>query len=425
MTLVLLKPQVPWDLPPVLSLLKITSTCLYHQLIPNLLQSSMSSSPMSLISHLSLRKDEDFPAIKKKKSRNPKPRDKWSLLWFIPSNVLNLREEVSDGKGQTVKKGKRFGFDTYNQLSCKVCRKAFHKYQSLAFHSLDKDHGRLNLSNSRSSPHSWNSVVNSRTVHTFSTKKNSVEAQRTNLVEPVRKSSRLSIKPVSYDDEIEVLEVAETSFKLNRSQKSNPVKEIDQTKFGKLTLSAKRKIVEEYNNRDENSSSPNKTNSVSKKSKKVQETKTVKPKSKISKLQELDEIEIIDVDLEEPKAKIVLKAPRTVKITKMQDEELLLAEDDVITNEDKNKKRKSENNLSTLNHKKVKSDEMVEVKSASGKSMFVNKATLEKIMASKALQKSAAAKTTNDEKILAENDQFVEKTKSRHERKSLGRSRGG
>lgn len=384
----------------------------------------MSSSTMSLISHLSLRKDEDFPAIKKKKSRNPKPRDKWSLLWFIPSNVLNLREEVSDGKGQTVKKGKRFGFDTYNQLSCKVCRKAFHKYQSLAFHSLDKDHGRLNLSNSRSGPHSWNSVVNSRTVHTFSTKKNSVEAQRTHLVEPVRKSSRLSIKPVSYDDEIEVLEVEETSFKLNRSQKSNPVKEIDQTKFGKLTLSAKRKIVEEYNNRDENISS--------KKSKKIQETKTVKPKSKISKLQEPNEIEIIDVDLEEPKAKIVLKAPRTVKITKMQDEELLLAEDDVITNEDKNKKRKSENNLSMLNHKKVKSvsgkaksDEMVEVKSASGKSMFVNKATLEKIMASKALQKSAAAKTTNDEKILAENDQFVEKTKSRHERKSLGRSRGG
>ena len=385
----------------------------------------MSSSTMSLISHLSLRKDEDFPAIKKKKSRNPKPRDKWSLLWFIPSNVLNLREEVSDGKGQTVKKGKRFGFDTYNQLSCKVCRKAFHKYQSLAFHSLDKDHGRLNLSNSRSGPHSWNSVVNSRTVQTFSTKKNIVEAQRTNLVEPVRKSSRLSIKPVSYDDEIEVLEVEDTSFKLNRSQKSNPVKEIDETKFGKLTLSAKRKIVEEYNNRDENIS-------LSKKSKKIQETKTVKPKSKISKLQEPDEIEIIDVDLEEPKAKIVLKAPRTVKITKMQDEELLLAEDDVITNEDKNKKRKSESNLSMLNHKKfksvsdkAKSDEMVEVKSASGKSMFVNKATLEKIMASKALQKSAAAKTTNDEKILAENDQFVEKTKSRHERKSLGRSRGG
>ena len=43
--------------------------------------------------------DEDFPAIKKKKSRNPKPRDKWSLLWQIPSKVLNLREEVSDNKG--------------------------------------------------------------------------------------------------------------------------------------------------------------------------------------------------------------------------------------------------------------------------------------------------------------------------------------
>merc|ERR1712129_228380 len=108
---------------------------------------------MSLISNTPLRKDEDFPAMKKKKSRNPKPRDKWSLLWFIPSNVLNLREEGCNEKGQIVKKGKRHGFDRFNELSCKVCRKAFHKYQSLAFHIIDEGHGCLNQSSLTRSVH--------------------------------------------------------------------------------------------------------------------------------------------------------------------------------------------------------------------------------------------------------------------------------
>ena len=102
----------------------------------------------------------------------------------------------------------------------------------------------------------------------------------------------------------------------------------------------------------------------------------------------------------------------------MQDEELLLAEDDVITKEDENKKRKSLSSLQSPNLKKQKtvtekskSDEMVEVKSASGKSMFVNKATLEKIMASRALQKPAAAKNINDdEKLLEENGKNKENT---------------
>ena len=99
---------------------------------------------MSQLIPLKIVKDEDLPAIKKKKSRNPKPRDKWSLLWQIPSKVLNLREEVSDNKGQIVKKGNRFGFDTYKRLSCKVCRKTFHKYQSLSFHSVDAHKGSIN-----------------------------------------------------------------------------------------------------------------------------------------------------------------------------------------------------------------------------------------------------------------------------------------
>merc|ERR1719318_2539514 len=82
------------------------------------------------------------------------------------------------------------------------------------------------------------------------------------------------------------------------------------------------------------------------------------------------------------------------------------------------KKRKPVCKLQTPNLKKVKvqnnkekSDDMVEVKSSSGKSMFVNKATLEKIMASKALKKVTAA--SEKSKLLAEkSDLDVTKNKS-------------
>ena len=71
--------------------------------------------------------DEDFPAIKKKKSRNPKPRDKWSLLWFIPSQTLNKREDITDSRGAVARRGKRIDFDSFNSRSCKLCHISFHK----------------------------------------------------------------------------------------------------------------------------------------------------------------------------------------------------------------------------------------------------------------------------------------------------------
>ena len=79
--------------------------------------------------------DEDFPAIKKKKSRNPKPRDKWSLLWVIPSQTLNKREDITDSRGAVVRRGKRNGFDSFNSLSCKLCHITFHKKLTLSYHN--------------------------------------------------------------------------------------------------------------------------------------------------------------------------------------------------------------------------------------------------------------------------------------------------
>merc|ERR1712179_395070 len=173
---------------------------------------------MCYIKNIGLRQDEDHLAIKKKKARIPKPRDKWSLLWFIPSQVLNSREEGSTG----VKKGKRLGFDRFNQLSCKVCRKVFHKFQSLAFHNSDEHDSRINLASPR-------------------VQYQPAAVQRT-YSEPARKSSRVSSKPVTYDDDVEILEI---------DVSPNKSKDMDARKFGKLTLSAKRKIVEENNKEDE------------------------------------------------------------------------------------------------------------------------------------------------------------------------------
>ena len=55
--------------------------------------------------------------------------------------------------------------------------------------------------------------------------------------------------------------------------------------------------------------------------------------------------------------------------------------------------------------------DMIVVKSASGKSMLVSKAVLEKVLSSKGIQskvqKAIASKRSNDEKLLAEENDFA------------------
>ena len=66
-----------------------------RKVLKHILKDSATSTPSNW-------QDEDHLAIKKKKATTLKPRDKWSLLWFIPSQALNSREEGSTG----VRKGK-------------------------------------------------------------------------------------------------------------------------------------------------------------------------------------------------------------------------------------------------------------------------------------------------------------------------------
>ena len=70
------------------------------------------------------------------KSRNRKPRDKFSCLWFMPSKVLNMREEMLSERSKIVK-GKRMGSEIFRQLSCKVCRRTFYKLLNWSNSELD------------------------------------------------------------------------------------------------------------------------------------------------------------------------------------------------------------------------------------------------------------------------------------------------
>ena len=103
-------------------------------------------------------------------------------------------------------------------------------------------------------------------------------------------------------------------------------------------MSAKRKIVEEHNLESEKSAP------VINKAIMISKNKNVKPRPK-----KPEEIEIIDLDEDEEPI-----VNSKVKTTSKQDEEMLLAEDDIITKEDKTKKRKSPSNLPVPSQKKLK-----------------------------------------------------------------------
>jgi hypothetical protein len=60
------------------------------------------------------------------KQQRVTPEKKWNALWFIPMEALNLQDDD---------KPKREGFHTYNRLTCKTCRRTFHKATGLELHT--------------------------------------------------------------------------------------------------------------------------------------------------------------------------------------------------------------------------------------------------------------------------------------------------
>jgi len=176
-----------------------------------------SSTTASLVPLAPLTEDSDHPMIRKKKPRQRKPREKWNCLWFLPTPVLNRREDYGGGRS-----GKREGFTAYNRLSCKGCKKTFHK-------TIGRDTQICSTTTtSRQSSYSYRAPSKAR------------QPARSSSVRMVRKSSRVSSRPNKYfDDEIQIIGDTEMERKRN--------KKIDQN-FAKMNLKAQRAVVESYNN---------------------------------------------------------------------------------------------------------------------------------------------------------------------------------
>ena len=71
--------------------------------------------------------DDNFSNINRR-TRRKKPTNKFNRrLWFIPTHVLNNREDQG--------KGKRQGLTTYTRLSCRDCNTTFHTNVGFRLHS--------------------------------------------------------------------------------------------------------------------------------------------------------------------------------------------------------------------------------------------------------------------------------------------------
>ena len=260
-------------------------------------------------------RDEDVVGEKKSRQRQPKSREKWSLLWFIPPSVLNDREISYDGK-----KGKRHGFDRFNSLSCKVCHASFHNSEVLSMHKAEAHQASDVPSRYLPSP----SIRSRSSLSSFSG--------------PVRRSSRRSYNnSINYcdDDDIEILDGASHSYSTPTRASRNKTSEIEEVC-----------------------------------------------------IDDDDSIEEVAV---EPDIPIFgSSSVQITHVTNKEDEEVLLMDDTPEDDDDievleSNKRKHSprvlqENKKSkTSDPLEVDADDVIEIQSSSGKSMFVKKSLLNRV----------------------------------------------
>lgn len=265
--------------------------------------------------------DEDSMAEKRPKPRQPKSREKWSQLWFIPPSVLNDREVSFEGK-----KGKRHGFDRYNHLSCKDCRKTFHSSEALSIHRADSHHG----SSSATPRYTPSPSFSSR----FS---------RVSLSGSLRRSSRRRSHNNYCDDDIEILDGPSDSHSTHpRSAKK------------------KTSIIEEVCIDDDEEVS---IEEVCANDDSIQEVT-------IEEVSANDDSSIEELSIEPDITPILDTSSVQITPLRNQEDEVLLMDDtpeeeDVIEVLESHKRK----------HEEME-DDMVEIQSSSGKRMFVNKSRL-------------------------------------------------
>ena len=319
-------------------------------------------------------RDEDVSGVKRAKVRNPKSRDKWSLLWFIPPSVLNDREVSFDGR-----KGKRHGFDRFNDLCCKTCHRSFHNSEVLSIHRSETHKNTHNAPSYTPNPSSRSRLSSGYSPST-----------RSSLISgPVRRSSRRSNTKINYcdDGEIEILDGPSNTLYTQTQARRNESGDIEEV------------FIDE----DDEDSIEELEHDTS-----VLFTRVTRKKN------DDEEILLIDDIAEEPDTPILetssvqltraedsieeLENLDTSVLIKSSDDEVLIMEDDHdddIEIVDVNNKRKKQKSQIFQTNKKSKvtisvsdlinidddeeNDAVIEVQSSSGKRMLVRKSVLNKV----------------------------------------------
>ena len=319
-------------------------------------------------------RDEDVSGVKRAKVRNPKSRDKWSLLWFIPPSVLNDREVSFDGR-----KGKRHGFDRFNDLCCKTCHRSFHNSEVLSIHRSETHKNTHNAPSYTPNPSSRSRLSSGYSPST-----------RSSLISgPVRRSSRRSNTKINYcdDGEIEILDGPSNILYTQTQARRNESGDIEEV------------FIDE----DDEDSIEELEHDTS-----VLFTRVTRKKN------DDEEILLIDDIAEEPDTPILetssvqltraedsieeLENLDTSVLIKSSDDEVLIMEDDHdddIEIVDVNNKRKKQKSQIFQTNKKSKvtisvsdlinidddeeNDAVIEVQSSSGKRMLVRKSVLNKV----------------------------------------------
>ena len=309
-----------------------------------------------------------------------------------------MREEMTNSAGQTIKKGKRSGFDIFNQLSCKTCKRSFHKHQGLAMHINQNHKGSLNISIDRPAIKSWHNKAALTTpkaltkiiVHKKSNSDSLTKCKPNDGEKAYRKliSSRPGLKITPLDGFGLAQQCPQTILDEN-------VDIISDRKFSKLTLSAKRSIVDDYN-KSKTSEAKKLSPGMKKKSIQLYKRNSIKSlmtvfitDTEIPKIQDIFEKE---TTAERKKSKVLPNSSVNLveKEQKESEEEFLLAENEV--------------NALT---------DTVEVKTATGKLMFVERSILKKIIDEKFTLETSSKQISNaDEMLLLEENDFDNKEES-------------
>jgi len=305
--------------------------------------------------------DDDHGRLHRKKARAKKVRDKWNQLVFVPMPVLNNRDLSSGGKA-----GKREGFNTFNRLSCKPCGKCFRKASGLWCHPCSSSPGRQSVQR----PSFKSSIPRS----SASSPRPTFTKSRSPMVGS-RRSSRVTKVENSYqeDDEIEI--VGDTEMDKKNAEK------VDKN-FSKMTLKGQREAMEAFKNSTLYSTEEEVEEEVVEEPRKV-----VKRGRKRKVLVEEDsdsDIEILDSPTEKristgDASECDIGAERVLEDTSMCVSITPMSK----TNSNNNNKASSLINKKPfgeeLNSNGQKHD-LVQVKSASGKTMMVERSKLERVM---------------------------------------------